>query len=102
MYLYELINRLESEDLQKVVPMGFHNPHSYRGYYDELAFEPKEKVTVEEMLKCARRAIGKTFQGWKGGEYKMGKHTNVWLAEEGHCGESIGTILLDYMLGKYE
>lgn len=100
MTLGELISRLESEDPTLVVPLGFTEPHSYRGYYDELAFVPTEKVTVREMLAAARSALGTTYQGWKGGDFKMGQYTDCWLAEQGDCGEGIGPILLDYMLGK--
>jgi hypothetical protein len=41
MYLTNLIAFLEKYDPAQVVPVGFHRPHSYRGYYDQLAFEPK-------------------------------------------------------------
>lgn len=50
MYLGDLIDRLKAEDPNKGVPLGFKNPHSYRGYYDCLAFEPAENVTVASML----------------------------------------------------
>jgi hypothetical protein len=100
MVLKDLIERLEQEDPAKVVPIGFSHPHSYRGYYEELAFEPTENVTVGEMLASAKSALGKKFEGYKGGTYKMNEYTTVNLAEYGHTGESIGTVLLDYMLGK--
>lgn len=98
MTLGELIEFLETKDLDKIVPLGFYNPHSYRGNYYDLAFEPKENVTVGQMLASARDAGGKTYNGWKGGEYKMDEYTDVWLAEQGSTGESIGPILLRYML----
>lgn len=101
MTLGELIDRLEKEDPSTVVPMGFTNPHSYRGYYYDLAFEPAENVTVGEMLEAARGAVGTVFEGWKGGLFKMGRGTDVWLSKEGWTGEGIGPVLLDYMLGKY-
>lgn len=90
---------LETADPEMVVPVGFANPHSYRGYYDELAFEPVAGVTVGSMLACAKGALGSMYQGWKGGEYVMGEHTNVWLSKEGAwSGESIGPVLLQYMI----
>ena len=100
MTLGELIKFLKSKDRKKIVPLGFDNPHSYRGYYEELAFEPALNISVEEMLDCAKEALGNTYEGYKGGIYKMGNSTDVWLAEYGHCGESIGPILLKYMLGE--
>ncbi len=54
MNLIELIEFLEKQNQDIVVPMGFSNPHSYRGNYIDLAFEPKENVTVREMLKDAQ------------------------------------------------
>jgi len=99
MTLQDLIDRLEDENPDQVVSVGFGNPHSYRGYYNELAFEPQKDVTVAEMLEAAREARGSTYTGWKGGDFEMGKNTPVWLAERGRTGEKIGPILLDYMLG---
>lgn len=103
MTLEELISALEAEDPNLVLPDGFTNPHSYRGYYDELAFEPAQNVTVGAMLADARTALGSTYTGWKGGEYTMGSYTDCWLAVEGCLGETIGPILLKLMIdvGKY-
>jgi hypothetical protein len=101
MTLGELIKRLEKVDPKQEVKMGFSNPHSYRGYYDELAFEPQEDTTVGEMLDWAKSAVGATYTGYKGGEYTMSEWTEVWLATYGQGGEGIGGVLLDYMVGKY-
>lgn len=98
MTLGELIDTLELADPALVLPLGFGNPHSYRGYYDELAFEPKEHVTVSEMLADARSAIARVYTGWKGGEFQMDENTDVWLAEVGCTGETLGPILLRFML----
>ena len=51
MQLGELIKRLEVEQQNQIVPMGFDSPHSYRGDYYCLAFEPAENISVAEMLK---------------------------------------------------
>ena len=100
MFLKELIEYLEKEDPDLQIKLGFHEPHSYRGYYSELAFEPKADTTIKDMLACAKRALGATYQGWKGGDFTMGEYTDVYLAEWGDVGDSIGTVLLDYMTGK--
>ncbi|MDP2652088.1 MAG: hypothetical protein Q8O94_03050 [bacterium] len=102
MILRELIEFLEKQDLEQVVPLGFTSPHSYRGTYRELAFEPAPQVKIKEMLKDARSAVGSTYSGWKGGEYTMEEISDVYLAKRGECGEEIGTILLNYMIGLYE
>ncbi len=99
MWLQELIKILEQQPKDKVVPLGFSNPHSYRGYYDELAFEPEENVTVGQMLEDAQSALGNTYTGYKGGDFTMNGTTDVWLAKYGRTGEGIGPVLLKYMLG---
>lgn len=99
MTLDELITALEAEDPGKVLPLGFSHPHSFRGFYEQLAFEPTTDVTVGEMLADARSARGATYEGWKGGSYTMLGWTDCWLAEEGHgAGEEIGPILLALLL----
>ena len=100
MYLKELIEFLEARDSAIVVPFGFHRPHSYRGYYEQLGFEPLENTTVGAMLECARSALGQTFEGYKGGSYTMERWTEVHLSEYGTTGEEIGPILLKYMVGE--
>lgn len=57
---------------------GFANPHSYRGYYDQLAFEPAYGVTIGSMLDAAKSAVGAIYYGYKGGSYRMGKWTDVY------------------------
>lgn len=102
MTLYELIKELEKHDLNKQVRVGFGKPHSYRGNHEDLAFEPIENTTVGEMLAAAKSALDETFYGYKGGEYVMNGYAECWLAEYGRCGETIGAILLQYMLGDVE
>lgn len=101
MILKELIEYLKSKDPSTKVKVGFNNPHSYRGYYEDLAFEPCNDTTIGEMLNCAEQAQGKEFEGWKGGMFLMRDYTDCWLAREGHSGEGIGKILINYMVGEY-
>ncbi|MET9480956.1 hypothetical protein [Streptomyces sp. NPDC006638] len=99
MTLDELIRALEAEDPARILRRGFCNPHSYRGYYRELAFEPTPNVTVGEMLADAVSARGETFEGWKGGDFTMDGGTDCWLSLEGYAsGETLGRTLLSYML----
>lgn len=98
MLLNELIDTLEAADQTLVLPDGFDSPHSYRGFYNELAFEPAYDITVADMLEAARDARGSSYEGYKGGEYKMTAYTDCWLAEYGHTGESLGPVLLRLML----
>lgn len=89
MTLIEFIKRLKSMDPNELLPVGIRNPHSYRGFYDELAFEPTDPIPVNEAIKVAESAIGMTFTAYKGGEYKMSGKTNCWLAEWGELGDEI-------------
>lgn len=99
MTLAELIAALEAVDPDRMLPLGFSNPHSWRGVYSELAFEPTANVTVREMLADARSALGATFEGYKGGQYTMDGLTDCWLDEEGSSmGETLGPILLTLLL----
>ncbi|MFG2276712.1 hypothetical protein ACGFNY_44010 [Streptomyces chartreusis] len=99
MNLGDIITRLEAANPQQVVKHGFHNPHSYRGDYYDLAFEPATDITVADMLEAARSAVGATYQGWKGGDFKMNEYDWCWLSEEGTAsGETISPLLLEFML----
>ncbi len=96
--LGEMILKLEAiADKSKPVvfdeqyhPIGL---DSWRGSYAELAFEyvqTGKKLSVEELLKKCRDAIGATFYGYKGGEFVMGKTTPVWVANYGDASGFIG------------
>lgn len=101
MTLGELIAFLEKRDPRIVVPMGFNGPHSYRGIYRDLAFEPVRDTTVGEMLACAKDALGRTFDGYKGGDFVMDENVDVYLSNYGEAsGETIGITLLLYMVGE--
>lgn len=102
MYLRDLIERLSNVPPETIVPIGFHRPHSYRGTYSELAFEPKRNATAGEMLEAARSALGATYIGYKGGEYTMGEYTPVHLAYYGSTGEEIGAVLFAYMFNWFD
>lgn len=102
-------------DLMDKRPMGL---NSWRGSYCELAIQTeslgsvnteevekeyteygmtiyktksigKENPTVEEWIEVLKQAIGKTFTGYKGGDFLMGKNTPVWLAEYGNSSFNI-------------
>lgn len=77
MRLKDLIELLEKFPSDMRVAEGFGNPHSWRGVYAELAFEPVDDTTVGEMLAEARSAIGETYYGYKGGEFTMALDTSV-------------------------
>ena len=86
MTLGKLIDRLSELDPQMMMS-GLNEPHSYRGYYSDLAFEACDKRPVADVLADARKCMGEIFTGYKGGEYTMGRNTPVWVSEWGHCSE---------------
>jgi hypothetical protein len=86
MTLGGLIKKLESFPHDKKI-QGLTEPHSYRGYYSDLAFEPSgDPVLVGDLLQECKSAMGKVFEGYKGGDYMMGENTPVWVASYGCCG----------------
>ena len=59
-------------------------PQSYRGYYCDLSFPPSSTpIKVRELLNEARDAIGSTFEGYKGGDYRMSSDTPLWASPYG-------------------
>lgn len=70
--------------------LNFRNPHCYRGYYSDLAFElPDGTRSAADLLDECRETIGGEFTGWKGGEYIMSENTPIWLAKEDCLGERL-------------
>lgn len=59
------------------------SPDSFRGYYEQLGFSAQDAATVGDVLAIAKAALGATFQGYKGGDYRMNVHTLIWKAEYG-------------------
>lgn len=97
--LGQLVERLAAVDPALVVPLGFANPHSFRGDYSELAFEPVADIRVGDMLDAARSAVNATFSGYKGGDYLMTENASCWIADEGSSSDNqIGPILLDLII----
>ena len=70
--------------------MGLEEPHSYRGYYQDLAFELSvSNMKVSEMLNMCQECMGEVFEGYKGGDFQMGRNTPIWVANYGSCGDKI-------------
>lgn len=59
---------------------------SWRGSYHEIAFTYETEgtpPTVKKVLKDLGDSVGKTYEGYKGGDFVMGRRTPVWVAEWG-------------------
>lgn len=95
--LIEVLKRLPAD-----LPVNLGEAHSYRGYYDQLSFEPTEGITAAQALKEAEQANGRTFTGYKGGDYVMGLDTMCWaspwgLAEDVTAGEHLSKLLAGWL-----
>ncbi len=95
MTLGKMIAALESMPIDAEIE-GISEPHSYRGYYSDLAFETIEgKTKVADALTMCRATMGQVFEGYKGGDFVMGALTPLWLASYGCCGNKIMAIKED-------
>lgn len=75
---------------------GMVEPHSYRGYYCDLAFAPTDdKVKAGALLIECKAAMGQVFIGYKGGDFVMGARTPVWIAHYGTTGQKLMAIRQD-------
>jgi len=87
--LGKLIAALEAAPQDAVVKLdvgGFpSDPHSYRGYYEDLSFESDEgePPTVAAFLATCRDVHGRTLTGYKGGDFLMGDDAVLWVARYG-------------------
>ena len=98
--LGNVMDTLESLPMERECLLGFEHAHSYRGYYEDLAFVRSTKTrAISELCSDLRRACGGRFYGWKGGEYQMDRECWVWIAEVGCEGAPLTRKLLAEMLG---
>lgn len=89
MTLGKLIDALEQMPPDSEVA-NLLNPHSYRGYYSDLAFELGSGTRrAGELLDECLGAMGRVFEGYKGGEFVMGSKTPVFVAHYGCTGEKL-------------
>ena len=70
---------------------------SYRGSYNELALgykltgydnDAESAASAKDLLQHLKKAIGKQYTGWKGGQYTMSEDTPVWVANPGNGGST--------------
>lgn len=90
MTLGKLLFRLDELDDVVITP-PINHPHSYRGYYTDLALEPtnEESITVNSLKEILRGCIDKTFEGYKGGDFVMTLDTPMWVAHYSMSGQRI-------------
>ncbi len=66
-------------------------PHSYRGYYEDLAFTRSlgSWMSASTLLSMCKEIMGAVLEGYKGGDFVMGALTPVWLACYGETGDRL-------------
>ena len=97
MTLDDLIDALRALNPSARVSYGFGAPMSYRGDYASVAFAPLADALVSDMLSHAESAKGRTFDGYKGGEYLMSGDEDCYIAEYGESGApQINEALMHY------
>jgi len=63
---------------------------SYRGYYECIALDPthhplRSAITVEDLIKSLRAAVGTKMHGYKGGEYPIEWSTRLYVSPYGEA-----------------
>ena len=97
----EVILLLERQPSTNIVKLDFteDNPErliSYRGYYEALCLDydsTANDMTVWELLRRFKGAIGQVFVGYKGGDFEMHTKTRVWVAPYSECGRMLTDIV---------
>lgn len=93
----ELILMLESQDKKMKIVFDFEingrvqvpcDLMSWRGSYCELGMDYGDRgyKNVGVFRKSLKDAIGKSYEGYKGGLFMMGKTTPIWVAHHSDCG----------------
>lgn len=83
----DITDALKQIPKKTVFPIGFTNPHSYRGWYDQPAVTFTRNVTAGEMLKTFKALSSQEFIGWKGGRFTYTPDQYVNIAAEGTCND---------------
>lgn len=96
--LGQIIERLDAlgDKDEQYVSFDFESAYptrltSWRGIYAHLALEfafDKDAPTVSALLDTLKNAVGTTYEGYKGGMFRMSEQTPVWVANWGHSGST--------------
>lgn len=97
--LIDRLGAIDDQSLEVRFDFGYNRPvcfESWRGLYAELALTYSEEygtqhVTVSGLLAMAKEADGEVFEGYKGGDFQMGRETPLWVANYGNANNTIIT-----------
>lgn len=91
----------DKEDITVCFDFEYSRPtdfSSWRGVYAEIAIGfafDGDETTLDDLIVRAERSIGKTFGGYKGGDFTMTRDTPVWVANYGNSGSTAVTGVYD-------
>jgi len=85
---FEFLDEVEKTE-QVVFDFGYFSPTSlcsWRGAYEELAIDyddvDYEKIiNLKQFIELLENAVGKSFEGWKGGMFTMHEDTPLWVSK---------------------
>ena len=82
--LGSVIKQLKLLPENTVFTHGFHNAHSWRGSYCDVAFEPAPNITAGALLQSCEIVIDTTIESCGGGEEDITQYTEFHVAKKGH------------------
>ena len=94
-YLIEDLSKYPENACVEIKPFNLYPTGfcSYRGYYSDLSIDytldEYSGLSCGQLLEKAKECVGKVFQGYKGGDFKMTKHSVIWLANYSRTPEAI-------------
>lgn len=98
----EILDHLRRLDPNRLTRWMFGNPHSYRGYYEQVAMSILDvRQSVGDEILGVECCLG-LHEGYKGGSFMMSPSTPVWVADYGSVGFPLTTGFLDLFLGDGE
>ncbi len=88
----------EEHEVDEVI-ITIHSPHSYRGYYDQIAYEYicNSSSNVSSFLQDIKDGLDDFYEGYKGGSFFMDDETDIHLAFYGNTGVPVTEELLQYI-----
>jgi hypothetical protein len=95
----EIIDRLQKEDPEKTLKLGWDDYCSSVANYSELGLIEKENARICDMVSVLKHAIGKTLDGYKGGKNLMEENTFVHITDDySRSGDELTERLLEYII----
>jgi len=97
MMVKEVLTYLDNLHPATALPFTLSDPHCDRGSYRDVAFAlTNEPSTVAEVRAVVASVIGKTYYGWKGGDFTMDEWSDCCIGPDyGEVGEPITQLWLD-------